>query len=149
MLRSWIDAILDALRPRRKRPTKPTPDVPPTPPPVDPPDRKDDWRQELLDLHNETRAPIDHLELDDRLNVTAQRHAEWMQQWSQMKHSGIPGIAENIAAGQRSPQEVWDSWRSSPKHYRNARNTAYDAAGFGRAGDYWCAMFATRWAGPT
>lgn len=57
--------------------------------------------------------------------------------------------AENIAAGQRSVDEVMADWVSSPGHYANLVNPALRHVGLGHAssltsgyGDYWVQNFA-------
>lgn len=39
---------------------------------------------------------------------------------------------ENIAAGQRTPREVFEAWRASPGHDRNMRRPEFRAIGIGR-----------------
>jgi uncharacterized protein YkwD len=53
---------------------------------------------------------------------------------------------ENIAAGQRTPQEVVNSWMNSPGHRANILNRNYTKIGVGYAsggeyGTYWTQMF--------
>lgn len=57
--------------------------------------------------------------------------------------------AENIAAGQRSVEEVMAGWVSSPGHYANLVNPVLRHVGLGHAssptsgyGDYWVQNFA-------
>jgi uncharacterized YkwD family protein/spore coat assembly protein SafA len=54
--------------------------------------------------------------------------------------------AENIAAGQRTPNEVVQSWMDSPVHRQNILNPAYTHIGAGHApggnyGHYWTQIF--------
>lgn len=53
---------------------------------------------------------------------------------------------ENIAAGQRTPSEVVQSWMNSPGHRKNILNASYTHIGVGHAsggsyGHYWTQMF--------
>ncbi|GLH63375.1 CAP domain-containing protein [Parageobacillus sp. G301] len=53
---------------------------------------------------------------------------------------------ENIAAGQRTPQEVVNSWMNSPGHRANIlnRNFTHTGVGYARGGSYghyWTQMF--------
>lgn len=59
-------------------------------------------------------------------------------------------VAENIAAGQDTPEEVVDAWMNSSGHRANILNPAYEEIGIGwheeagdRYGDYWTQVFAT------
>ncbi len=54
--------------------------------------------------------------------------------------------AENIAAGQRTPNEVVQSWMNSPGHRKNILSPAYTHIGVGHVtggdyGHYWTQMF--------
>lgn len=59
-------------------------------------------------------------------------------------------VGENIAAGQRSANSVFDSWVRSRGHYANILKDAYTDVGFGAARAdarygstiYWCTVFA-------
>ena len=50
---------------------------------------------------------------------------------------------ENIAYGQRTPQQVVDGWMNSSGHRANILNAAYTQIGVGyvAAGHYWTQMF--------
>ncbi|WP_078381122.1 SafA/ExsA family spore coat assembly protein [Sutcliffiella halmapala] len=53
---------------------------------------------------------------------------------------------ENIAAGQRTPQEVMNAWMNSDGHRKNILSTQYTEIGVGyakggRSGHYWTQMF--------
>ncbi|KKK36602.1 hypothetical protein WQ57_18290 [Mesobacillus campisalis] len=65
-----------------------------------------------------------------------------------MKSFGIAyrSAGENIAAGQRTPQEVVRAWMNSPGHRANILNNSYTHIGVGHAsggsyGHYWTQMF--------
>lgn len=68
-----------------------------------------------------------------------------------MKSFGINyrSAGENIAAGQRTPQEVVQAWMNSPGHRANILNSSYTHIGVGHAtggsyGHYWTQMFITK-----
>lgn len=68
--------------------------------------------------------------------------------FSMMKSFGIPytNAGENIAAGQRTPQDVVTSWMNSPGHRANILNKNYTQIGVGYAaggkyGTYWTEEF--------
>ena len=50
---------------------------------------------------------------------------------------------ENIAYGQRTPQQVFDTWMNSSGHRANILNTSYTQIGVGYVanGNYWTQMF--------
>lgn len=48
---------------------------------------------------------------------------------------------ENIAKGQKSPQEVMNSWMNSPGHRENILKPEYDAIGVGYYNGAWVQMF--------
>ena len=61
---------------------------------------------------------------------------------------GYNAAAENIAAGQRSPEDVVNAWLNSPGHRRNIMSAAYTKIGVGLVqqqgtayGYYWTEMF--------
>ncbi|MGM0902175.1 MAG: SafA/ExsA family spore coat assembly protein [Bacillota bacterium] len=68
-----------------------------------------------------------------------------------MKSFGISyrSAGENIAAGQRTPQEVVKAWMDSPGHRENILKSGYTHIGVGHAsggsyGHYWTQMFITK-----
>ena len=151
-------------------PAPPAPPTPPWTPPATP--QPDATITELFAEHNSFRRNngAQPLALSEPLNRAAQRHADWMAVNRNMSHSEAPNTpgydaqsfserikregyvlatgGENIAAGQRTVQEVMDAWMHSSGHRANIINDAYWHAGFGVARDsyghiYWCAVFAT------
>ncbi len=65
-----------------------------------------------------------------------------------MKHFGIQyrSAGENIAAGQKTAQEVMNSWMNSSGHRANILNSDYEQIGIGyvtggKYGTYWVQMF--------
>jgi uncharacterized protein YkwD len=71
-------------------------------------------------------------------------------EWSERVLRFVPDehqLAENIAAGASTPQEVVEGWMRSPVHRRNMLGTAFTELGVGywpggNAGFYWVADFA-------
>ncbi|HEY9661942.1 MAG TPA: CAP domain-containing protein, partial [Allocoleopsis sp.] len=51
-------------------------------------------------------------------------------------------IAENIAHGQQTPEDVVNSWMNSSGHRANLLNPAYQDIGVGFANGYWTQVFA-------
>lgn len=95
----------------------------------------------------------------DRLSRVARDHARDMAQSGFFAHQGSDGssvgerarragygycaIAENIAKGQRSLDEVMRGWRNSPSHRRNMLSPKYTEFGLARAaGDLWVMVLA-------
>ncbi|WP_071458521.1 SafA/ExsA family spore coat assembly protein [Bacillus massilinigeriensis] len=71
--------------------------------------------------------------------------------FNMMKNFGINyrSAGENIAAGQRTPQEVVRAWMNSPGHRANILNANYTHIGVGYAsggsyGHYWTQMFISK-----
>src|SRR5262249_8325062 len=113
----------------------------------------------LLEAHNAQRAAngLPPLTADDRLASAAQQHATEMfntgvlthqgkdgsMPWDRTRRAGYTGgnIGENIAKGQTSVDQVMASWMNSPSHRANILGVNYKNAGFGQAGDFWCAVF--------
>lgn len=118
-----------------------------------------DMQSRLLDEHNASRADkgVDRLTLDEHLCAYAQRHAEKMASQGLLVHSsmsslaavlGNGNVAENIAWGQHSEEEVCRSWMKSPSHRTNMMSKRYKKVGFGvkedeRGRKYWCAVFSS------
>jgi uncharacterized YkwD family protein/spore coat assembly protein SafA len=71
--------------------------------------------------------------------------------FTMMRNFGINyrSAAENIAAGQRTPTEVVQSWMNSPGHRKNILSPAYTHIGVGHVtggnyGHYWTQMFISK-----
>lgn len=111
----------------------------------------------LLEEHNRERVQrgIEPLSMDESLCEYAQVHAEKMAERGLLVHSsmsrlaaaaGNGNVAENIAWGQDSEEEVCRSWMRSPGHRANILSKRYKKVGFGvkedeRGRKYWCAVF--------
>ena len=143
----------------------------------------DNFDREILKLVNNERANagLDSLSIDSQLDRAADLHTDEMIQADKMSHQ-LPGeaslgdrvsdsgydwnsIAENIAAGSTTPEEVmynedW-GWMNSPGHRKNILNADFThlGVGYGKADDdrayddgntggkdydiYWTQVFAT------
>jgi len=106
----------------------------------------------LLRLHNAQRNPKYPLKLNPELSKAAQDHAENMHKIRHINHANFVQrvhavdyqfrrIGENVAAGQKTPHEVMQSWMNSYYHRKNILNRSFVDLGVGRYGDYWCTIF--------
>ena len=111
----------------------------------------------LLKAHNSQRSSkaVAPLELDKELCEYAQKHAETMARNGYLAHSsmsnlavlaGTGSVAENIAWGQSTEEEVVASWMNSSGHRQNIMSARFKKVGFGVKEDargrlYWCAVF--------
>lgn len=93
------------------------------------------------------------LHLEPRLTRAAQAHSDYMARNRVMSHTGAhrsdPGdrvsqagypwrsVAENVAAGQRSPEEVVRAWSHSPGHRANLLSPDATDMGVGFNNLYW------------
>lgn len=94
-----------------------------------------EYAQKVLDLVNaeRTKAGVSPLtSADDLDSGTALRAAELTVFWDHTRPNGKPfhtvGTdcwAENIAAGQQTPEEVVNSWMNSPNHRKNILNKEF------------------------
>ena len=109
----------------------------------------------IVDLTNveRTRAGVSPLRAEARLMKAAQLQAEQMASLGRMDHVLSSGpypqpqdrlaaagyrwraFAENIAYGQRGPEQVTDSWMGSAGHRANMLSGAYTELGTGYAVD--------------
>ncbi|CAF1482842.1 unnamed protein product [Adineta steineri] len=121
----------------------------------------------VIRSHNRYRrsANLAPLAASQRLRHAAQSHANYMAQTRQMSHqenvngrgtvservtqTGFrwSGVAENVAAGHTTTDDVMTAWMNSPGHKQNILNGNYTRIGIGsrRGADnliYWCAVFA-------
>ncbi|MBM4762674.1 SCP-like extracellular protein [Bacillus sp. B15-48] len=117
--------------------------------------------QQVIDLTNEQRKQngLSPLQADTQLNGVAQKKSEDMQQNGYFSHTsptyGSPfdmmrdmGVSyntagENIAQGQRTPQEVVKAWMDSPGHRKNILSPDFTHIGVGytETGHHWTQMF--------
>jgi len=128
---------------------------PSVPTPVEP--LPADTIEALLVAHNRERVGRPPLALSDALCRAANKHATWMNNNGDLSHQGEHGSTfadriraegvefwsggENIAQGQQSVPEAMQSWMESPGHRHNILDADYSEVGFGRSGNYWCALF--------
>ena len=122
--------------------------------------------QRLLELINEYRQAngAGPFVQSDTLSTTARRHSEDMAAYGFFSHvteassyypvgssyverlaqEGYPTnvyLAENIAWGQTTAEEVFEFWRNSPDHNTNMLSGSYTAVGIGHVTPYWTADF--------
>jgi uncharacterized protein YkwD len=104
---------------------------------------------QVVELTNQFRAQngLAPLTLNSKLSEAAQTHSQNMATQDFFSHTGKDGssagdrvsstgydwrtVAENIAAGQRTPTEVVNSWINSPGHRANILNTTIREIGVG------------------
>jgi uncharacterized protein YkwD len=117
----------------------------------------DDFEQRVVELTNQVRAEngLPPLKRVDGLNQSARYHAADMNSddyfshdtldrtegsllevcstWDRIEHfyTNWLALAENIAAGQRSPEIAMDGWMNSPDHYHNIMSDHYYEIGTG------------------
>lgn len=120
-----------------------------SPPPPPPP--AGDWAARLLALHN-ARRPGHPLQVHPGLSASAQAwaaecarrgsitHGDWLPRL-QKAAPELREWSENIAQGQRSPEECVADWMSDPPHARNLTDPTHRFVGFGLAGDVWVADY--------
>lgn len=119
------------------------------------------YTRQVVDLTNEQRRRngLSDLQIDTRLSSVAQTKSQDMQQNGYFSHTsptyGSPfdmmrdfGVSyrtagENIAQGQRTPQEVVNAWMNSEGHRRNILNGNFTHIGVGyeATGNHWTQMF--------
>ncbi len=86
--------------------------------------------EQVLAATNAQRARygLRPLKADGRLLGSARRHCNWMANSGAFQHTSAP-VAENIAMGQRSANEVLVSWMNSPGHRANILGRGYTRIG--------------------
>lgn len=119
------------------------------------------FEQKVVELTNQERAKsgLPALKLDVELSKVAREKSRDMQSKNYFSHTsptyGSPfdmmksyGISyrtagENIAMGQRSPEEVVKAWMNSQGHRENIMNPNFTHIGVGHisTGNYWTQMF--------
>ncbi len=144
--------------PSSSTPPQPSQSAPPTstapsPSPTESPSGNAAFEAEVVTLVNQERAKIDcpAVTVDDRLTAAARAHSADMAARDYFSHTTPEGVdfatritnagyrwsgaAENIAKGQRTPQEVMTSWMNSDGHKANILNCGYKNLGVGVAAD--------------
>jgi uncharacterized YkwD family protein len=118
------------------------------------------YEKQVADLVNAERkkAGLKPLILDTKLSEVAGIKSADMQKRGQMSHTGTYGdpfqmmkhfgityksAGENIAQGQRTPQEVMNAWMNSQGHRANILNPSFTHIGVGHVanGNYWTQQF--------
>lgn len=119
------------------------------------------YEEQVAELVNKHRAEngLKPLTLNQKLSDVARAKSQDMHDKSYFSHTsptyGSPfdmmktfGISfraagENIAKGQRTPQQVVDDWMNSPGHRANILNSSYTQIGVGYVadGNYWTQLF--------
>ena len=117
--------------------------------------------QQVIDLTNAQRSKngLPALKADTQLNSVAQKKSLDMQQKNYFSHTsptyGSPfdmmrdfgvtykSAGENIAQGQRTPQEVVNAWMNSEGHRKNilSSNFTHIGVGYEGTGKHWTQMF--------
>ncbi|MEY8348367.1 CAP domain-containing protein [Bacillus cereus] len=123
-----------------------------------------EFEQRVVELTNAERAKqgLPALKVDAELSKVARIKSEDMQKnnyfdhnsptygspFDMMKKFGISykSAGENIAQGQRTPEEVVQAWMNSAGHRANILNSGYTHIGVGyvESGNYWTQQFITK-----
>lgn len=123
-----------------------------------------DFEQRVVELTNAERAKqgLPALKIDTELSKVARIKSEDMQKnnyfdhnsptygspFDMMKKFGISytSAGENIAQGQRTPEEVVQAWMNSAGHRANILNNGFTHIGVGyvESGNYWTQQFITK-----
>lgn len=114
----------------------------------------------LIDMHNDARTnrwlwKSRPLVKNIFLMKYAQKWSNTMATHNKLYHSsmsdilniGFSNVAENIAYGQKSPEDVMKTWLNSSGHKRNILNNNFTDIGCGMSLSekgrlYWCVCFA-------
>lgn len=123
-------------------------------------DFMDNTIEHLVILHNDARRnkwlwKASPLVKNDTLMLYAQTWANKMASGKGLVHSnmkdimslGFSSVAENIAVGQKSTEEVMTTWLNSSGHRRNILNGSFTDIGCGMSLSssgklFWCVCFA-------
>ncbi|EDX67130.1 CAP domain-containing protein [Bacillus cereus] len=123
-----------------------------------------EFEQRVVELTNAERAKqgLPALKIDNELSKVARIKSEDMQKnnyfdhnsptygspFDMMKKFGISytSAGENIAQGQRTPEEVVQAWMNSAGHRANILNNGFTHIGVGyvESGNYWTQQFITK-----
>lgn len=119
------------------------------------------YEQKVVDLTNQERAKngLAALKVDTALSKVAREKSLDMSKngyfshtsptygspFDMMKQFGVSyqNAGENIAMGQRTPEEVVQAWMNSEGHRKNILNANFNYIGVGyvESGNYWTQMF--------
>ncbi|KEK23567.1 CAP domain-containing protein [Bacillus gaemokensis] len=123
-----------------------------------------EFEQRVVELTNaeRTKQGLSALQVDNELSKVARTKSEDMQKnnyfdhnsptygspFDMMKKFGISykSAGENIAQGQRTPEEVVQAWMNSEGHRANILNSGFTHIGVGyvESGNYWTQQFITK-----
>ncbi|KAJ9063183.1 hypothetical protein DSO57_1002917 [Entomophthora muscae] len=113
----------------------------------------------MLRLVNAERKKVhvQPLTFNSKLKAAAQCHSAYQARNKHMSHDGFKrssvglrvekkgyfysSCAENVAKGQKSVEEVVNSWMKSPGHKTNILNPDYTEFGAGMVNNYWTQNF--------
>jgi uncharacterized protein YkwD len=92
-----------------------------------------EWEYKVVDLTNAIRRRhgLRPLKVTEKAMKFARGWSGTQARVGKMYHSREPGWAENVAYGQRDPQEVVTAWFNSPGHRRNMLNPSHTTIGVG------------------
>ena len=165
------DKVLVPKEQEMKQPQEPAPEMkdPQQPTPQEkedstPQNQMQGMKKEVVNLVNQERSKrgLEPYQHHSKLAHVAQKKAEDMRDNNYFSHQsptyGSPfemlkqfnvqysAAGENIARGQRSAEEVMDSWMNSPGHRKNILSEKYTHIGVGLAKNeqgvhYWVQMF--------
>ena len=114
---------------------------------------------QVLQLTNQERSKYDlkPLKWNQKLSIAACNHSSDMYKYGYIYHQSPNGssmsdrahqvgyrfsyLAENVASGQRTPQEVVRAWMNSSGHRQNILNPNLTEIGIGYVNNYWTQMF--------
>ncbi|MBR4030322.1 MAG: hypothetical protein IKJ06_02880 [Clostridia bacterium] len=117
------------------------------------------YAQAVLELVNAERAKngLNALKLDSALSKVAEAHSKDMATRNFFSHTNPDGLSpfdriknagisyktagENIAMGQKTPQQVVEAWMNSEGHRKNILNASFTKMGLGKEGNYWTQLF--------
>ena len=118
--------------------------------------------EQVVRLTNAERekAGVRKLDNNSLLDTIAEHQAKDMQFMRKLTHSDRQGrdvsqradlykypwmaIGENVAQGQRTPNEVVADWMKSKGHRANILNPDFSEIGVSRVGNYWVQVFGSR-----
>lgn len=145
-------------KPTTTKPTTTTPKPKPKPTSKPPADTSADDAVLAIVNAERRRADCAPVALDARLTAAGQKHSEDMSENDYFSHTSRDGRsfvdrakaegyrspgAENIAAGQRTPEQVMEAWMNSSGHRANILNCDLKKMGLGLDTDgfYWTQVF--------
>ncbi|GAA3853461.1 hypothetical protein GCM10022243_18860 [Saccharothrix violaceirubra] len=125
------------------------------------------FEAQVLTLTNKERATAGcpALAANAQLNASAKAHNDEMAKTGKMTHTGLDGstpsqridnagyywkmAGENVAVGQKTPEQVVKDWMKSPAHRANMLNCGFKDLGVAYTVDakkkaYWTQNFGTR-----